>query len=237
MAPAYMAERARRYETHIREVAGVPEAVRNTVAEHGDLVRGGTLSGMRYPLDLLLEAHMPLAKLAGTYEKELDPHITESLQGLKERPLFLDLGCSDGYYAAGIGRLGARVVAFDIAPSARRATDALCRANGVDCETRKAASADALRELGSEAGLILSDIEGAEGAVFSRSAVAALSQTRLIIETHEPLNPGVDQLLQGRFTDSHEITIVELVEDADWVPGLSEARPAGIRWLVLEPRA
>lgn len=231
-----MAERARNYEASIREAADVPAAVRNYVAEHGDTVEAGPLAGMRYPLELLLGAHMPLAKIQGVYERELDEHLAAGMAALERRPLFLDLGSSDGFYAAGIGKAsGAAVVAFDIAPGARTATRALCEVNGVDCECRKAASPEALRDLGPDAGFVLCDIEGAEGHIFTAEAVEALAGTPVIIETHEPLNPGVEQTLRERFADSHDLTIVEMVPDDEWVAGLSEARADGIRWFVLAP--
>jgi SAM-dependent methyltransferase len=238
IAPAYMADRARRYEARIRERDGVSDAVARDLAEHGDLVRAGSLKGMRYPKELLLDAHMPLAKIAGVYEKELDPYFAESMDALRAQPLFLDLGCSDGYYAAGVGRAsGAAVVAFDIAPSARKATEELCAVNEVDCECRGAASTSVLCDLGPRAGLVLCDIEGAEIAVFSPETVKPLTHTRLIIETHEPMSPGVEKVLVGRFADSHSPTFVDLVSDVVWKPGFSEGRAAGVRWLVLDPIA
>ena len=63
----------------------------------------------------------------------------------------------------------------------------------------------------------------------------ALAGTPVIIETHEPLNPGVEPTLRERFADSHDLTIVEMVPDDEWVAGLSEARADGIRWFVLAP--
>jgi protein-L-isoaspartate O-methyltransferase len=42
-------------------------------------------------------------RLIGTYEDELHPHLAEALAADPE--VILDIGCAEGYYAAGLARL------------------------------------------------------------------------------------------------------------------------------------
>ena len=77
LAPGVMADRARRYESKLRDEWGLP-------------VASGPFIGMRYPRDLRGVDH-PLDKLVGCYELEIQPAVELLLNPLKHR-LYLRVG-------------------------------------------------------------------------------------------------------------------------------------------------
>src|SRR4051794_32047012 len=126
-APALMAERARKYEVGVREREGI-----TGLAHRIDpVVQVGPFTGLRYPDDRLAEVDAPVAKFLGVYESEI-AYVFEG-----DYSVFVDVGCADGYYVAGMARRGVRSVGFDIARSARELCTALAALNGVDVTVRK----------------------------------------------------------------------------------------------------
>src|SRR3954454_14188586 len=90
-APAFMADRARRYEAGLRERQGITEMAGRVEP----VVAAGPFQGLRSLPDRLAEVDAPVAKFAGAYEQEIasafEPHYSR----------FVDVGCADGYYVVG----------------------------------------------------------------------------------------------------------------------------------------
>ena len=218
-APAVMANRAARYERTIREKWGLPALADAFIAVHGDHVLAGPMQGLRYTRT----GDAPVAKLLGVYEIEIAGWIEE---GLVARPsVFVDLGAADGYYAVGakVRCPGIDVIAFELAPIARRELEELGAINGVQVDIRGQATAQTLADLPLHDAMLLCDIEGAEAEVLDPSPLATCT---VIVELHEQVSPGVTDLLLRRFSDTHHGEIVRSApRDPRGFPQLSVLTP------------
>jgi len=221
-APDLMADRAARYERGLRAEWGLPELADAFIAAHGDRVLTGPVRGLRYTRT----GDAPVAKLLGAYEHEIAPWLELALSA--QPPLFVDLGAADGYYAVGVKlRCAAtRVVAYELAATARRELEALAALNEVSIEIRARATAQSLRDLDLSDGLVLCDIEGAEADVLLPRSLASCT---IIVELHDHLRPGVTDLLVDRFDRSHGVEFVHSTsQDRGAYPAL-EALPEAQR--------
>lgn len=230
-----MAERARQYEIGLRERQGITAL--------GDrmepVVQAGPFQGLRYPAERLAEVDAPVAKFLGVYEQEVGYVFEEP------RARFVDVGCADGYYAAGMALRGARVIGFDIARSARELCDTVAGMNAVEVEIGKRFAPDdagLVRD-----GLLLVDIEGGERDLFTPSVVEHLGEARVLVEVHEDFRPGTSEYLTALFAASHEVRRVDQQPRAtpaplrEWPPeevalALTEHRPPLMHWLDCVPR-
>jgi hypothetical protein len=239
VAPSLMAQRSRSFELKLRRSLGMPEHAQRHVAMHGDRVLAGPCAGMRYPLDLLESADAPVAKMSGTYEIELRDALRDAVRCLEDGPrrTFVDLGAADGYYAVGIARAvpRARVVAFDLSRSARRATARLAEVNQVDVELRAGATAAGVMNLAVETGVLLCDIEGSEVDVLTPRVGRALAHAFVIVEVHEGARPGAQAAMEMSFGSTHELTTVEIQSRDITGPGEQEMRAIDLRWLICTP--
>jgi hypothetical protein len=160
-----------------------------------------------------------------------------------ERPAVVaNVGCAEGYYAVGIAlRLADTVVhAYDLAATARRMTLEAARLNGVDDRVQIHGRC---RGFPVGTGLVVCDIEGAEGSLLDS---AELRNAILIVETHEFVRPGVTKLLETRFSRTHSVELLEArpTESAllDWLEpaernvALEEMRTGEQAWLAMWPR-
>lgn len=251
VAPRWAAARARRYQRGVRQAAGLPELAERVIERVGDRVIDGPCAGLRYPADLLPEVDAPVAKLLGTYERQLHEPLTRAIRA--GRGPFIDVGCAEGYYAVGLALTcrGLTVHAYDHARSARSLCGQLAAINGcveqlelhVHCDQRE------LRRLPLEHALVLADVEGAEFALFSREVVSLLAGAVVIIELHRPPDDPAVVALLARFLPSHSAErLGAMVPDPDAIPALSflsgqeraaatsEWRTQEQTWLALTPR-
>lgn len=237
--PEVMAERDRRRQVGLRCRLGIHQRARQHVATYGDAVRDGPFTGLRFPVDLLGEANAPVAKLTGLYECELLPHLEEMIGRLEDAPgsTFVDLGSADGFYAAGFAYRAprSRVVAFDLARSARSATERLAHANRLAVEIRGRATPREIQSLAGTTVALLCDIEGAEVDVLSQRVARSLSSAMVVVELHDRLRPGCTAAMTERFAPSHEARIVTQGSPAS-APGVDEMRAGPGRWAVFRPR-
>lgn len=241
IAPRYMAERARRHEQALRQQLGISDAARTFVSAHGDRIQAGPFAGMRYPVDLLTRADCPIGKMRGTYEVEISSALERMVQAFRALPrgMCVDLGCADGYYAAGLARLvpGLEVHAFDLAASARNATRALAEANGVRVNVHGAATTRAVARLAPTTTGLICDIEGAEAEVLTAELATALRESHVIVEMHEGIRVGVCDMLLKRFAASHHATVIEQRVDAEVaLLGANEMRAVDLCWGIFSPR-
>jgi hypothetical protein len=187
------------------------------------------------------------AKLIGAYERELHPVIERILASDMRR--FVDIGSAEGYYVVGVARRrpDVEVVAFDIDATARQMCRMMARANG----TNPAVGAEATVEylaIQPPQTVIFSDCEGAEGVLLDPNRAPALRTLLIVVEVHDFIRPGLSTLLRARFSPTHRIQEVRAqprdpsafpeIQDfspADQALTLSEGRPGGMSWLVMDP--
>lgn len=249
LAPAQMSERARAYERNLRIVGGVGTIAKDFINEFGPCVLTGPCQGMDYSSLPLTEIDAPVAKLLGSYERELHLPLQRVLADTPTT--IIDIGCAEGYYAVGLAKAlpAATVFAFDLASSARHLCTILSRANGVDerLVIMSEATANRLMKLPLENAFILSDCEGAEDKLFSPQVAASLHSASLIIEVHTKSNRTMEAL-KARFSETHSCEVIganyprnsasfqfpkNFDEEARML-ALSEGR-LNAEWLVLRP--
>jgi hypothetical protein len=150
-----------------------------------------------------------LPKLLGTYELEIAKWFLE----LPHFQLGLDVGAAEGYYAVGLldRNICDKVVAWEMNPEGRRLLESLATANGVRdrldirgrCDVQELEKTIAANGDGDV--LVVIDCEGFEGELVPALPDGILRRCVLIIETHNPMNPGVHELLKKRLHATHEI--------------------------------
>jgi hypothetical protein len=218
------------------------------VGRHGAQIRSGLFAGMSYLPDASEGSLM--ARLLGTYEAELRPHIEALVaEGLD---CVIDIGCAEGYYAVGLAYRfpNLEVFAFDIDETARTACAALAARNGVSERVHVAGEfrpAD-FQGFADRRVLVMVDAEGAELDVLQPELGPALAGMNLIVETHDVWRPGALQEIRRRFGATHAITEVHAngksADLPDWLQGLSELdmllatwewRHRPTPWLVMRP--
>ena len=252
LAPRWAAARARRYEMACREAAGLPLLAGRVIDRNGDRVIDGPCAGLRYPADRLREVDVPVAKLVGSYERQLHGSLAAAIDA--GRTPFVDIGCAEGYYAVGLAlrRADLEVHAYDHAKSARSFCADLAALNGCGDRVHVHRHCDArqLRALTLDRALVLADVEGAEFELFSEEVVALLARAAVIVELHRPVeDPAVTGLIE-RFAPSHTaervdaappqpelIGALSFLTPSERAAATNEWRAAPDQtWLVLDPR-
>lgn len=218
---------------------------RRYVDGHGLIVSRGPFAGLTYPLEAVGRAGILPAKLLGSYEEELHPHLVSI-----SCDVFVDIGSGDGYFCVGMARLlpGTRVIGFEPQTAERRLARRLAALNGADVEYRAAADHAALNQLPTGRLTVLCDIEGAELHLLDPSRAPRLRDAELLVELHPWTHPRLLQTLLSRFrlTHTHEI-VTGVARDVSSYPELcewdlasatiaiSEGRPSYAQWLILTP--
>lgn len=184
--------------------------IQNTLLQQqGTMVMEGPLQGMDFLAQSAEGCH--IAKLLGCYEQPLLPHIERAIQ--VSYPTLLNIGCAEGYYAVGMARRmpNTRILAFDLNPKAQQVCAELATQNGVADRVTVGAlfRPEDFATYAGEKALVLCDIEGAEKDLLNPAITPALAGMDVIVEAHECLIPGITQLLIGRFSATHDITLVE----------------------------
>lgn len=224
----YRTGRARRHNEAFRARLGIPDLAAQFVEAHGAAVRRGPFKGLRYPPAMVPLIDAPIAKLAGTYEHDLQPHLPST-----ER--MVNVGCAEGFYAVGYARRGASVLAYDVDRVARKWCRRLADHNDVRLEVRGNCCADDLMDVCGA--FVLSDCEGAEADIFTREVARALGDSTVLIELH-----GTVDLIAAAFAETHRLTIVEQTAppthpELECLPpqATDELRAEAGRWALLRP--
>jgi SAM-dependent methyltransferase len=241
---------------HTLEIGERDERLRKLTLElFPDLiVAGGPFAGMRWIVQPFGSALLP--KLLGSYESELHPALEEAFR--ENYDTVVDIGCGEGYYAAGMARRlpRAAVYAFDTNPHARRLCNEVVKLNGLEERVHVGDSCDAgvlsSLPLGEKA-LIISDCEGYERFLFNRNLAALLAKHDLIVEVHDFIDIETSAKLRDAFFDTHQIRSIKSVDDIQkahtyqyprldkydiqtkWLI-LSERRPGIMEWFVLKSK-
>lgn len=217
---------------------------------HGLKVMEGPFAGMEYVREATEGAHA--ARLFGTYESELHPHIEAF--AAENLDCIIDVGCAEGYYAVGLARLmpDVTVHAFDIQAAARKACTELAGKNGVGDRViiGETFAPDGFEAFAGRNCLVIMDVEGAELDLLRPDMSPSLAQMSVIVETHDVFRPGTLAELKARFAPTHEI--LEIHQQAktgplpEWLNKLGhldqllavwEWRMAPTPWLVMRPKA
>ncbi len=224
------------------------------VAHHGLTVQDGPFAGMRYPEFAVERGELVVTQLLGSYEREIAPAIRRAIDAGFEQ--YVDIGASDGYYAAGFARAcpDSTVVAYEMNPFPARVCRQLAEANGADGRLRLLGECTVaeLQALPPARSFVLCDTEGAEAELMDPEAVPLLRTASLVVELHAFAVPGVEELIRSRFSPTHEIEIVRTepryigefpalmevprVTYIDRQLGVSEFRPYPMAWAIMEPR-
>jgi hypothetical protein len=184
--------------------------IQNTlIAQSGCTVINGPLKGLNFLEQSAEGCHV--AKLLGCYEQPLHTHIEDAIKrGYKK---VVNIGSAEGYYTVGIAlRLpDAEIYAFDTDSNAQNSCIELARKNGVEERVHVSGlfSPEDFTDYAGGESLVLCDIEGGEVELLNPTLSPALGSIDLIVEAHECLRPGVTELLMNRFSDTHEIILVE----------------------------
>ncbi len=219
------------------------------------IVKNGPCKGRKYP-SLQSVGSTIFPKIIGSYEAELHP-VVETLIARKFDSIY-DIGCAEGYYAIGFALRNpdAKIFAYDINDTARTLCRQMSELNQVakNVMIEKEFSPETFKQIPQDTPtLIICDCEGYESVLFSEPTVAYLSNTTLLIETHDFLNPEISVRLEQLLTSSHSIQFIQSVDDIlkakyytyKELEGLSlarrrelvkEMRPAIMEWIVAVPK-
>lgn len=229
-----------------RVIAG--EAVKK---QSGGIVQGGPFVGLRLDFRERSWGNDAVAiKLTGLMEAEL--HSTIELFSKKPVTQIVNVGCSDGYYALGLGVLIPSVpilaVDTDAAEISKVRTNAAL--NGMTERLQCFSSMEDASAVLKSTGFVVCDVEGAEDNLIDPSRFPSLLSSNLIVELHEFIAPGVGQRIKKRFEATHKIwelhsggrnpnaspILSDLPDDIKW-PAMSEGRPGPMSWLCMEVKA
>lgn len=204
-------------------------------------VIAGPFSGMSYVRASFGGAYHP--KLLGTYEKELWD-VLEAVRSVSP-DVIVNVGAAEGYYAVGLALTipEARVIGFEATQRGRQLMQELVGLNKVGERLAIRGFCDAEALAGSLRGatrpFVLMDIEGGEGALLDPLMVAELRFSHILVELHDLVVPGIENLIRLRFKDSHEMTLIRSTHRtlADFPLDLPRAsRRLLSRWLLRSMR-
>ncbi len=212
-------------------------------------VLSGPFGGLIYPLELGQPDRCPM--LLGVYEQEL--HST--LERLRRRTFtqIIDIGCAEGYYAAGLALLfpKAQIYAFDIDKHAQARCQTMCAANALEQKVNimgECTPAWLEKNLDDKC-LVFCDCEGGELSVLQPALAPVLKTVTIIIELHDNICPGLSEQLLPRFSESHQLELISQnpvrdtsrlsgcgLDKAELADAVREYRTGIQQWAVLEPR-
>ena len=215
----------------------------------GASIQGRPFAGMQFIDHGSQGCHVP--KLLGCYEQELHGFIEAAIA--TGYPQVVNIGCAEGYYAAGLAKrmAGTRVHAFDIDPQARRMCAEVAQRNGFD--ERLAIAEEFVPSMfagfAGKPALFLVDIEGAELALLKGAAPQDVSAFDFLIECHDndkaSISVELAKLLEPTHLPAlvrHEICEVELpqflreVGHLDQLLAVWEWRERPTPWLLAASR-
>jgi SAM-dependent methyltransferase len=178
-------------------------------------VKHGVFAGLKYPPEQLAGSVL-IPKLLGSYELEIQPLLLR----LKVRDYseIVDIGCAEGYYAVGLGRLfpNSRIFAYDINPEALRLCRRMAKLNGIETRLTFGSRCDAqgLQNLPfTNRALVVSDCEGYEKHLFNEDTVRKLASHDVLIEVHDLIDVHISSQLRAVFEKTHKLEIVPAIDD------------------------
>jgi precorrin-6B methylase 2 len=223
--------------------------VNTPISQEGAKITGGPFKGMDY-VSAATEGPL-IARLLGTYESELHPHLAALASGGID--CVIDVGCAEGYYAVGLARLMPEVTvyAYDIEEKARIICADLAARNGVGDRVIVGGELkpDGFQAFAGRKALVIVDTEGAEVDILQPDLSPALAEMNIIVETHDLFRAGARATLVERFTPTHDIVTVhqgqKVFDMPEWLKPLThldqllavwEWRMQPTPWLVMTPK-
>jgi hypothetical protein len=171
----------------------------------GGCVHSGPFVGMKYIQDSWFGGYIP--KLLGVYERELHGALEAAIA--RKPDLIVDVGAAEGYYAVGLCRRvpGAKHIAFEMGKEARVMMAELARLNGCQIDIRGECDPEKLEAAlaGSENPLAVIDVESYEKVLVDPEKVPSLRRAMMLVELHPGRAPGIFELLNERFGQTHQI--------------------------------
>lgn len=220
------------------------------VRRNGLVVARGPFTGMRYLEGLERISGDLVAKLEGTYERELHQSIDEWVRS--ELTDVIDVGCAEGYYAVGLAAKmpDIKMHAFDIDADARSRCATLAQLNSVESRVQVGGECtpETLRGFPHRGVALLSDCEGFERTLLDPKLAPQLAGWRILVELHDFIDPEITATIVSRFAPTHEIELIDGQGRDDDLPALGfmspreraavlgERRPGPMRWAHLRPR-
>ncbi len=155
--------RAERHCYKVMMSNGLPAISSAIISRYGAKVIGGPFAGMHYISSSSGSVLAP--KLIGSYECELHDAIISSLK--KQYDTIIDVGCAEGYYAAGFAKFCCgtpRIYAFDSNSKAQAKCRELLRENILEerVEIEGFCDAKCLQRIAHGRTLVICDCEGYE---------------------------------------------------------------------------
>jgi hypothetical protein len=190
------------------------------------------------------------AKWLGSYEQPI--HYTLELELNKEHDLFINIGCGDGYYGAGVGirNPACHLELIDIAQHCEALVDKVCCDNNVTSFNFSTNSTSIrLQELleKAKAPWMLVDIEGAEVDLLNLEQIPAMRNCVILVEMHDFNRPSATKIMTARFEASHDIVNIQDSLTRELPTGIhlekdlqqrvvTERRPTKMNWLYMLPK-
>jgi hypothetical protein len=173
-------------------------------------VKSGPFVNMKYVSESIESAHYP--KLLGTYELELHPVIEELCN--TDFDTIVNVGAGEGYYSIGFALRNnhTQIFAFEPRSKGRQLLKDMADLNGVSerVTIHGLCDAPALEESLDNRGksLVFMDCEGGEAILLDPRICPSLKTATIVVELHPFLVPGVGEIIESRFRDTHSITQV-----------------------------
>lgn len=219
-----------------------------------NLVIQGRFAGQKYSNSASVGSSF-LPKILGTYEIELEP-AWELISDI-DFDVVIDIGCAEGFYACGLANMYplADVYAFDTDMRARQYCEQNAKINDLNNVTiQSLCTTTALSELCSgRSSFILCDIEGAEKELFSGIDKSCLTNTCILVEIHDGVDPTISVFFKTEFKASHNLTSffstddlhrprvwssfnIPKLSDQDLYLAMKENRGHIMEWILLLPK-
>lgn len=202
-------------------------------------ILNGPFTGMLYLNEPVWGSITP--RWIGCYERALWPILEEIVSRGYSR--ILDIGCAEGYYAAGLCHVlpQSEVFAFDKDPESQRQLDKLWKLNGSPGTLHINGLLDhaGLTRLGTPGALLICDIEGGEMDLLTPGDCEALTKMDVLVEIHETGTATVADnadALKERFSSSHSIETLYELRDSTSLKGVESLSPDALNKATSEGR-
>lgn len=224
---------------------------------YDSVVKYGPFQGLKYP-ELEGVGSELFPKLLGCYELELNDWL-ERIRG-NEYEKIINIGCAEGYYAVGLGRMfpASKIYAYDLAERARVLCKEMGALNKVEdrLQVFSKCTANTLKKLDfGKRSLIVCDCEGFEVELFKKEVMDNIANCDVLIELHDFINPTISDTMLPLFETTHNLEIYRSMDDDLKIIQLSEKyqelkflttyekkialgelRPTTMEWAYLTPK-
>jgi hypothetical protein len=195
----------------VAEEAELTSQIMKEVFEDQYEIQNGPFKGMKYINRSSGSSLLP--KILGSYEEPIQDWVSEVIESVyvKKYLNILDIGCAEGYYAAGFAMKlpDSKIWAYDIDEVARNNANELAALNGLhNIEIKAECTHEELNSKCQPDTLVFCDIEGYEKHLLDPLKVPNLRFVDLIIESHDCFVPNITDILIERFYMTHTMRIV-----------------------------